>query len=90
MCWLCVHGHQLYAENWSGAGHFGRGRGVDMVGFVPNAEQSGLVLFTMNFGSHMFVGLCAIVCAIAMFAYKLDKQTYENIVSELRAAGRAN
>ena len=44
----------------------------------------------MNFGSHMFVGLCAIVCAIAMFAYKLDKQTYENIVSELRAAGRAN
>lgn len=63
---------------------------LDMVGFVPNAEQSGLVLFTMNFGSHMFVGLCAIVCAIAMFAYKLDKQTYENIVSELRAAGRAN
>lgn len=63
---------------------------LDVVGFVPNAEQTGTVLFTMNFGSHMFVGICSIVCAIAMFAYKLDKSAYKEIVAELRERGMAN
>lgn len=63
---------------------------LDTVGYVAGAEQSGTVLFTMNFGSHMFVGLCCVVCAIAMFAYKLDKKTYAEIVDDLRRRGLAN
>ena len=63
---------------------------LDMVGYVPGAQQSGAVLFTLNFGSHMFVGLCSVICAIAMFAYKLDKETYAKIVAELRERGLAN
>ena len=63
---------------------------LDTVGYVAGAEQSGTVLFTMNFGSHMFVGLCCVVCAIAMFAYKLDKKTYAEIVEDLRRRGLAN
>ena len=63
---------------------------LDVVGYVPNTDQTGSVLFTMNFGSHMFVGICSVICAIAMFAYKLDKKTYANIVASLREKGLAN
>ncbi|MCQ5130146.1 glycoside-pentoside-hexuronide (GPH):cation symporter [Butyricicoccus faecihominis] len=63
---------------------------LQIVGYVPNATQSDAVLFTMNFGSHIFVGLFSIVCAIAMFSYKLDKKTYGEIVSNLRERGLAN
>ena len=44
----------------------------------------------MNFGAHMFIGICSIICAIALFAYKLDKKTYQKIVEELRERGMAN
>lgn len=63
---------------------------LDVVGYVPNTDQTGSVLFTMNFGSHMFVGICSVICAIAMFAYKLDKKTYANIIASLREKGLAN
>ncbi|MBQ9063558.1 MAG: MFS transporter [Eubacterium sp.] len=63
---------------------------LDKVGYVPGGEQSSTVLFTMNFGSHMFVGLCCIVAAIALFSYKLDKKTYNEIVERLRQKGMAN
>ncbi len=63
---------------------------LDMVGYVPGKAQSQRVLFVMNFGSHMFIGLICIICAIAMFAYKLDKQTYNEIVERLREKGMAN
>ena len=63
---------------------------LDRVGYVPGGEQSAKVLFTMNFGSHMFVGLCCIVAAIALFNYKLDKKTYNEIVERLREKGMAN
>lgn len=63
---------------------------LDMTGYIAGAQQGSAVLFTLNFGSHMFVGLCAIICAVAMFAYKLDKASYTKIVEELRARGLAN
>ena len=63
---------------------------MNMFGYVPNQTQSGTVLFIINFGAHMFVGLCSIICAWAMFAYKLDKETYGKIVADLRARGLAN
>ncbi|MBR2188018.1 MAG: MFS transporter [Eubacterium sp.] len=63
---------------------------LDKVGYVPGGEQTDRVLFTMNFGSHMFVGLCCIVAAIALFSYKLDKKTYNEIVERLRQKGMAN
>ena len=63
---------------------------LDKVGYVPGGEQTSKVLFTMNFGSHMFVGLCCIVAAIALFSYKLDKKTYAEIVERLRQKGMAN
>lgn len=63
---------------------------LDKVGYVPGGAQSTKVLFTMNFGSHMFVGLICIICAISMFAYKLDKKTYNEIVERLREKGMAN
>lgn len=63
---------------------------LDKVGYVPGAEQTDKVLFTMNFGSHMFVGLCCIVAAIALFRYKLDKKMYSEIVERLRQKGMAN
>ncbi len=63
---------------------------LDLVGYVPNATQTSTVLFTMNFGANMFVGICCVICAISMFAYKLDKQTYENILADLRERGMAN
>ena len=59
-------------------------------GYVPNQAQNETVLFIINFGAHMFVGLCSIICAWAMFTYKLDKKTYDNIVADLRARGLAN
>ncbi len=63
---------------------------LDKVGYVAGGQQSEMVLFTMNFGSHLFVGICSIVAAVALFAYKLDKASYENIVKELRERGMAN
>ena len=63
---------------------------LDKVGYVAGGEQTSTVLFTMNFGSHLFVGICSIVAAVALFAYKLDKASYENIVKELRDRGMAN
>ncbi len=63
---------------------------LDVLGYVAGAEQSPTVLFAMNFGAHMFIGICSIICAIALFAYKLDKKTYQKIVEELRARGMAN
>lgn len=63
---------------------------LDALGYVAGGTQNATVLFAMNFGSHMFIGICSIICAIAMFAYKLDKKTYDNIVAELRERGMAN
>lgn len=63
---------------------------LDSAGYVQGAQQTDSVLFVMNFGSHMFVGICSVICAIALFSYKLDKATYERIVEELRARGLAN
>ncbi len=63
---------------------------LDKVGYVPGSEQTDRVLFTMNFGAHMFVGICCIVAAIALFSYKLDKKTYNEIVERLRKKGMAN
>ncbi|MDO4269507.1 MAG: glycoside-pentoside-hexuronide (GPH):cation symporter [Eubacteriales bacterium] len=63
---------------------------LDALGYVAGAAQNSTVLFAMNFGSHMFIGLCSIVCAVAMFSYKLDKAAYTRIVSELRDRGMAN
>ena len=63
---------------------------LDALGYVAGAQQNATVLFAMNFGSHMFIGLCSIVCAIALFAYKLDKATYDKIVADLRERGMAN
>ncbi|MDO4491616.1 MAG: glycoside-pentoside-hexuronide (GPH):cation symporter [Lachnospiraceae bacterium] len=63
---------------------------LDAVGYVPNAEQTSKVLFAMNFGSHMFVAIFSVIAAVAMFAYKLDKETYNNIMADLRAKGMAN
>ena len=63
---------------------------LDALGYVAGGTQNATVLFAMNFGSHMFIGICSIICAIALFAYKLDKKTYENIVAELRERGMAN
>lgn len=63
---------------------------LEMLGYIPNATQSEPVLFAMNFGCHMFVGICSVVCAIALFSYKLDKASYEKIVAELRERGLAN
>ncbi len=63
---------------------------LDALGYVAGAEQNATVLFAMNFGSHGFIGICSIICAIALFAYKLDKETYNKIVAELRDKGLAN
>ena len=63
---------------------------LDMLGYVPNEAQNDAVLFIMNFGCHMFVGIFSIICAISMFSYKLDNATYERIVTELRERGMAN
>ena len=63
---------------------------LDRLGYVAGAEQNPTVLFAMNFGSHAFIGICSIICAIALFSYKLDKKTYDNIVADLRARGMAN
>lgn len=63
---------------------------LDAVGYVPNETQTDKVLFAMNFGSHVFVGVFALIAAVALFAYKLDKETYNKIVAELREKGMAN
>ena len=63
---------------------------LDKVGYIAGAQQTESVLFTMNFGSHLFVGICSVVAAVALFAYKLDKASYDNIVKELRERGMAN
>ncbi len=63
---------------------------LDKVGYVANATQTPKVLFTMNFGAHMFVAILAAIAAIAMFSYKLDKKTYNEIVARLRDKGMAN
>lgn len=63
---------------------------LDMVGYVAGGEQTSTVLFTMNFGSHMFIAILSVICAISMFAYKLDKKTYSEVVERLKAKGLAN
>ncbi|MGI6117293.1 MAG: MFS transporter [Bilifractor sp.] len=63
---------------------------LDKVGYVANEKQTGTVLFTMNFGAHMLVAILAVIAAIAMFSYKLDKDTYNDIVAHLREKGMAN
>lgn len=63
---------------------------LDKVGYVANHTQTPKVLFTMNFGAHMFVAILAAIAAVAMFSYKLDKKTYNEIVARLRDKGMAN
>ncbi len=63
---------------------------LDKIGYVAGEQQSSNVLFTMNFGSHMFIGIICIICAICMFAYKLDKKTYNEIIARLKEKGMTN
>ena len=63
---------------------------LDIIGYIPGQQQTSGVLFTMNFGSHMFIGIICVICAISMFAYKLDKKTYNEVVARLKEKGMAN
>ena len=58
---------------------------LEGIGYVPNAAQTENVLWHMNFWTHIFVAICYVIAAIAMFMYKLDKETYAKMAAEIVA-----
>jgi len=56
---------------------------LNAVGYVAGQEQSATALFSINFLSHMFVAIMLVLGALCMMFYKLDKDSYNEIVQKL-------
>ena len=53
-------------------------------GYVSNAEQNANVIAIMRHAFSTIPGILWIVTAVALLFYRLDKNTYNRIVDELR------
>lgn len=69
------------------AAGLGAGALLGVVGYVANQAQSESTLFWINLSANVFIGVMMLAGGVCLFFYRLDKETYGRIVTELDTLG---